>query len=93
MRDTVHIIRRPRIVRRHTREPRQDPAASIPSCLRNVSIAWATLSPDTGGYLEYISRIDAQVKILDQRVELAAIESALNRQPSVATWWSCCAWS
>jgi acyl-coenzyme A synthetase/AMP-(fatty) acid ligase len=36
------------------------------------------------GVLEYIGRIDTQVKIRGQRVELGEIESTMNRHPSVA---------
>ncbi|WP_433384657.1 amino acid adenylation domain-containing protein [Micromonospora sp. KLBMP9576] len=47
---------------------------------RTGDLAW--WSPD--GTLHYGGRIDTQVKIRGQRVELGEIESVLNRHPSVA---------
>jgi acyl-coenzyme A synthetase/AMP-(fatty) acid ligase len=47
---------------------------------RTGDLAW--WSPD--GHLNYGGRIDTQVKIRGQRVELGEIESVLNRHPLVA---------
>jgi acyl-coenzyme A synthetase/AMP-(fatty) acid ligase len=47
---------------------------------RTGDLVW--WSPE--GHLNYVGRIDTQVKIRGQRVELSEIESVLNRHPAVA---------
>ena len=45
----------------------------------------AKVIPETNGVLEFLGRIDSQVKIRGHRVELGEVESAINRHQGVGT--------
>jgi amino acid adenylation domain-containing protein len=59
-----------------------DPFSDLPGALLYLTGDRAAVRPD--GTIEFLGRIDRQVKIAGHRVELAAVENALSASPLVA---------
>jgi amino acid adenylation domain-containing protein len=63
----------------------KDPFAKLESARMYKTGDLAKVIPETNGVLEFLGRIDSQVKIRGHRVELGEVESAINRHEGVGT--------
>ena len=63
----------------------KDPFAKSESARMYKTGDLAKVIPETNGVLEFLGRIDSQVKIRGHRVELGEVESAINRHQGVGT--------